>query len=104
MKKLILLLSLVVISKVLLFSATPRDEIEVYRAQVDANRKEIIAEVMELSGQERAEFWELYGEYRNKVYKINSRRVDLIVDYLENYDTLTDEKAETLLRIWNQTE
>ena len=53
---------------------------------------------MNLTDQESKPFWELYNEYDLELTKIQNKRLDLIYDFAEHYDTMTDEKAD---EIWS---
>jgi hypothetical protein len=90
---------------------TLRDSIEVFRAQVLADRKAVVAASLDLTDAESVAFWPLYDEYQDAVNKLRRRRVNLILDYADAYPAVTDEKAHSLLaahlaikREWAQAE
>lgn len=72
--------------------------IETQRQMTEAQRQQIVSQNLELTGEESADFWPLYREYRADVAKLNDRFVKLIVEFGENYETLTDEQATRLSR------
>ncbi len=76
------------------------DYLEVAREVLSADKKAIVAETMELSETESAPFWALYNEYNAELYKVHTKRVNIIKDYAANYETLTNEKADEL---WKAT-
>ena len=52
----------------------------------------------ELLGDVNNEFWVTYKEYENKRMALGKVRLDLINDYAESYDNLTDDKINQLLK------
>ena len=78
------------------FAQSMDDYLEVARGVLQTEKKAAVAEVMVLSETETAPFWELYNEYNAEQYKIYSKRVEIIKDFAENYEEMTDEKADEL--------
>jgi len=95
MKKLLSILSIVLFSTGI-FAQSENDYLELARDVLKTEKKAAIAEVMQLSDAESTPFWELYNEYQGKLYLVANKRIALIKDFSENYETLTDEKADAL--------
>ncbi|MCE2495705.1 MAG: hypothetical protein J4F31_03850 [Flavobacteriales bacterium] len=74
------------------------DYLEMTREVLQVEKKAAIAEVMQLTEEESEVFWALYNEYQAAQYKIQNERIAVIRDFAENYETMTDEKADEL---WN---
>jgi hypothetical protein len=51
---------------------------------------------MMLNDTESGPFWELYNEYNAELYKVHTKRVNIIKDFAENYETMSNEKADEL--------
>jgi hypothetical protein len=96
MKKLILGTLFMFIASMAI-SQTADDYIEILREVLKTEKKAAIAEVMMFSDQESEAFWPLYNEYDAKVYEVQTKRVKIIKDFAENYDNMTDEKADELM-------
>jgi hypothetical protein len=96
MKKLILGTLFMFIASMAI-SQTADDYIEILREVLKTEKKAAIAEVMMFSDQESDVFWPLYNEYDAKVYEVQTKRVKIIKDFAENYDNMTDEKADELM-------
>lgn len=99
MKKIILGLSFVFFATAMMAQNT-NDYMEVERAALKTEKKALVAQAMEFTDEESKVFWPLYNEYNEKQYVVNTKVYNTIVDYAENFDTLTDEKA---LELWNST-
>lgn len=72
------------------------DYLEIARDVLKAEKKAAIAEVMQLTDQESVPFWELYNEYQGKLYLIQNKRIASINDFADNFEKLTDEKADEI--------
>ena len=59
-------------------------------------KKAAIAKAMQLKEAESQPFWNLYNEYQGKLYTIQNKRIAVIKDFSDNYESLTDEKADAL--------
>ena len=69
---------------------------ELLRADVKAKRVLIITEIMQFNDSEAAAFWPIFREYDLELSKLGDSRVQLITDYIKNYDSITNEKADEL--------
>jgi len=68
------------------------------REALKAQKRALIAVNMQLTETEDAKFWPVYDSYQTDMEKINQKIGDLILDYAKNYETLTDTKADELLK------
>jgi len=68
------------------------------REALKAQKRALIAVNMQLTETEDAKFWPVYDSYQKDMEKINQSIGDLILDYAKNYETLTDTKADELLK------
>jgi hypothetical protein len=71
---------------------------EILREKIKADKKLVVAANMDLTEAEAMAFWPIYQEYQTKLTKINERMLKLIVNYAENYKTMTNEIAQKLLK------
>ena len=95
MKKILLILNACVLS-IALNAQSDNDYLEIARDVLKTEKKAVIAEVMQLTDTESTPFWELYNEYQGKLYVVQNKRIAIINDFAENYNNLTDEKADEL--------
>jgi hypothetical protein len=99
MKKIVLGFSMLFIG-VTLFGQNMKDFSEVQRAALKTEKKAIVAEVMQMTDEQSVIFWPLYNEYNEKLYAINTKKYDVIIDFAEHIDAMSDEKA---LDLWTKT-
>ena len=72
--------------------------IELLRTGVRQDKAQIMGAMMQLSTEQAAKFWPIYYEYDAALNKLNNLRSANIKDYAQNYDQLSDEKADELIR------
>ena len=68
------------------------------RDALKAQKRAFIAVNMQLTDAEDAKFWPVYDSYQKDMETMNQKIGDLILDYAKNYETLTDPKADKLLK------
>ena len=73
------------------------NNMEILREKIQADKKLVVAANMNLTDAEAKAFWPIYQEYQTKLTKINERITKLIVDYAQNYQTMTNEIAKKLM-------
>jgi Spy/CpxP family protein refolding chaperone len=73
-------------------------DIELLRADLRAQRKQIMAQNMTLTADEATKFWPIYEQYRLAAIKANDERWAVIKDYAANYNTMTDAQAQDYLK------
>jgi hypothetical protein len=76
----------------------PDDFIELLRKDVRSQKKQIIAENMDLSDSEAEKFWPVYDRYTAELSRIYDAKIALLNDYAENYSSMTGEQAENYIR------
>jgi hypothetical protein len=70
---------------------------DLLRSDVRQQKAEMVGAVMQLSAADAAKFWPIYNEYDAQLNKLNDLRVANIQEYANNYDQMTDEKADELI-------
>ena len=74
--------------------AASDQDIEMLRADLRAQRKEITAQNMTLTADQATKFWPIFDQYRKEAIKPNDDRWALIKNYAANYNTMTDAQAQ----------
>jgi len=70
--------------------------IEVFRADMQADRTTIIAQAMNLSDKDAAAFWPIYRKYEYERSMLDDGRVAVIKEYAERYSALSDTDAKAM--------
>lgn len=74
------------------------EEIALFRKDVRSLRKQIIAANVSLTDTEAQQFWPIFDRYTAELVAITDKKYALIKEYAEDYDTLTDEQAESYIK------
>jgi hypothetical protein len=80
------------------FAADTIATIEVVRSIAETERKAVVADNMFFTTEEAEKFWPIYNEYREEARRVGDKRVQVIRDLANEFDTLDDARAEELLR------
>jgi hypothetical protein len=74
------------------------------RGDVGAIKKELIAAHLKLTDGESIRVWAVYEQYSAEMSKINGKKTAILKEYSQEYDTLTDDQADDLVRRWLETD
>lgn len=74
-----------------------RAYVTLMRADIKAQRRGIIAAIMQFGDMDAAKFWPIFQQYDAELTTIGDGRTQLIVDYARNYENLTNEHADALM-------
>jgi len=74
------------------------------RKDIHSIKKDFISTNLTLTAGEATEFWPLYEQYSASFDKISEIRTALVEQYANEYGTMTDEQADSLVRRWLDTD
>jgi hypothetical protein len=72
-------------------------DIQLLRQDIRSRKKQLIAANLTLTDAEATKFWPVYDQYSAEMTKIADQRFALIKEYAENFGSLTDEQAMSLI-------
>ena len=73
------------------------EQIALTRQSAHTDRKIIIMGNMTFTADESAQFWPAWNEYRAAMAANGDRTLALIKNFAENYETMTDQKADEIM-------
>ena len=79
------------------FAQNFENEVAVYQSIYGMEKSIIVEEIINLEETDSEVFWNLYNEYEGKRKELGQLRIELIANYAENYNDLTDEKMDELV-------
>jgi len=97
MKKL-LLSAIFLLSTFAINAQTTNDIIELLKSDLKTNKKAVITESMAFTEAESKAFWPVYKAYEIELEKLADKRIANIKDYADNYEKMTNEKADQLIK------
>ena len=74
------------------------DAVQLLRQDIRSERKQLVAANLPLTDTEATKFWPVYDRYTAEVTKLNDSRYALVKEYAQNYSTLTDAQADSLIK------
>ena len=74
--------------------------IQLMRQDIRSERKKVVAANMPLTEGEATKFWPVYDRYIAETIKVNDLRFALIKEYAKNYETGTEEQADSFIKRW----
>jgi hypothetical protein len=80
------------------FQAPSDEDIQLLRKDLRSQKKQIVAANVNLTDVEAEKFWPVYDRYTADLGRINDAKAALIKDYLQTFDTMTGEQAESYIR------
>lgn len=98
MKKLLFIIIALLLVNTIAYGKDIDAYIELLRSDIKTRKVEIIKEVMNFTEEESSVFWPVHKKYEFEIENIFDKKIDLINDYIQNYDNLTDEKASKLAK------
>jgi len=75
-------------------------QLALLRRDIRSIKKQLITANLTLTDSEATKFWQVYEEYSADMGKIIDTRTAIIKEYSNEYGTLTDAQADSLIRRW----
>jgi hypothetical protein len=98
MKKLLLVIVVLLSVNTVSYGKGVETYVELLKSDLRTVKVAIITEAMGLTDEESSAFWPIHREYEVELSEIIDDRIELIKDYIQNYDNLTDEKAREIAK------
>ena len=74
--------------------------IQLMRQDIRSERKKIVAANLPLTETEATKFWPVYDRYIGETIKVNDVRYGLIKEYAKNYQSMTEDQANSYIKRW----
>ena len=75
-------------------------EIQSFRADVRADKRQVVAETLKLTDAEGAKFWPIYDKYTADLTRINDSRHAIIKEFADKFGSISDAQATDLTKRW----
>lgn len=79
-------------------SQTNQDEVQLMQSLYGMEKRDIVAEFIELNDSQVNEFWRLYDEYEVKRKDIGKERIRLLNSYVNDYGEVKPENADNFMK------
>ncbi|ESU27621.1 hypothetical protein FLJC2902T_19450 [Flavobacterium limnosediminis JC2902] len=92
------LIAAFVFSSVTYAQSTAKEDVEVIQGMYGKSKKELVNSYMEVNEAQADAFWKMYDAYEEERKALGKKRIALINDYITNYEKLSNEKADQLVK------
>jgi hypothetical protein len=75
-----------------------QDTLSLLRAGLRMDHREFVKASLALNDDEAKKFWTLYNQYEADMIKVHDRKWQVIQDYADNYDDVSEDKAAELVK------
>ena len=102
MKKIIWIIGIVLLG----FTANAQSDADIWelaKTDLKTGYKDIIIQNMNFSEDEAGLFWPIFNEYMQKKDKTMDEFMNILKEYAGTYETMSDEKADELVKAVNNT-
>jgi hypothetical protein len=77
---------------------TTDQDIALLRKDLRSQKKQIVAANLNLTDKEAEQFWPIFEKYTDELMAINNKKYSALKEYVQSYDSLSDQQAEKLTR------
>lgn len=77
---------------------TNQDEIQLMQSLYGMEKRDIVAEYVELNDAQEKEFWLLYDEYEVKRQELGKERIRLLTSYVNDFGEVKPENADNFMK------
>jgi hypothetical protein len=94
MKKVSLLL-VGIFAFVLVNAQSNKEEVDLMQSAFGMEKKAMVMEFVKVDASQKDAFWKLYDEYETARKELGKKRIDLLNQYADNFDKMTNEFADS---------
>ena len=74
------------------------DELALYQSIFGMEKKTLVADFISLDEEKAVIFWDIYYEYEAERKLLGKKRVELLMDYADNYQNIDADKTDELVK------
>ena len=75
-------------------------DLDMLRKDIRSQKKQLMAQNLKLTDEDATKFWPIYDDYTAELVKINNKKYATIQKYADEFGTLTDDQAMSLIKQW----
>lgn len=98
MKKVSLFLATIFLFTGLVKAQSNKEEIDIMQAAFGMEKKAMVTEFVQVSPAQKDAFWKLYDEYETQRKAYGKERIDLLEQYKNNYESMSNETADAWMK------
>jgi hypothetical protein len=94
----VLLIAIMAISSVTFAQSGLKQDIDVIQSLYGKSKQELVNAYMQLQEPQATPFWAMYDAYESERKALGQKRIMLLDEYVQNFETLSDAKADALVK------
>jgi hypothetical protein len=98
MKKVSFILAIIFLFTGLIKAQTNKEEVDIMQAAFGMEKKAMVAEFVQVDAAQKDAFWAIYDEYETQRKVYGKQRLDLLEQYNNNYETMSNETADAWMK------
>jgi hypothetical protein len=98
MKKVSLILATIFLFTGLIQAQTNKEEVDIMQAAFGMEKKAMVAEFVQVDAAQKDAFWSIYDEYETQRKVYGKQRLDLLEEYNNTYEKMTNETADAWMK------
>lgn len=96
MKKTLVLAVLTIFGFNYIQAQSNKEDVDMIQAAFGKDKKDLVSQYMQVPMKDSIAFWKLYDQYETERKALGKDRINLIQEYADSYENLTDAKASEL--------
>jgi len=92
-----MILGMILLVSVSIFAQT-KSEVDLIQAAFGIEKQQIVSNYVSITKAQNESFWKIYDEYEAKRKELGKARIELLNQYSEQWDNLTNEQAEEWMK------
>ena len=97
MKKFVIIISFLLLAP-LTYGQSYQEEIDLFQVAFGMDKREVVAGFVQTEPEEEEAFWKLYDEYEAKRKELGKERIDLLMQYADQYEDMSGADADAMTR------
>ncbi len=97
MKKIVIIISFLLLTP-LTYGQSNQEEVDLFQAAFGMDKRDVVAGFVQTEPEEKEAFWKLYDEYEAKRKELGKERIELLMQYAEQYDSMSGADADAMTR------
>jgi hypothetical protein len=81
-----------------LSAQSAKEEVDFMQSLFGMEKKALVAEFVKPNDAQKDAFWQLYDEYETARKELGKKRMELLIEYSENFESLSNDLAGYLLK------
>jgi hypothetical protein len=98
MKKVTIFFAVLFVAAGITKAQSNKEEVDFMQAAIGMEKKAMVADLVNVDPAQNDAFWKLYDEYETSRKDLGKKRIDLFIEYNDNFEKWTNEQADAWMK------